>query len=63
MSKRGYYRYQELATQRELIQVERWIMKDEEARIKMIDEAKRLLAQLTTEERDKIRREIEGDRD
>lgn len=38
-------------------------MKDEEARIKMIDEAKRLLAQLTTEERDKIRREIEGDRD
>ena len=38
-------------------------MKDEEARIKMIDEAKRLLAQLTIEERDKIRREIEGDRD
>ena len=37
-------------------------MNDEEARRKMIDEAKRLLELLTTEEREKIRNEIEGER-
>ena len=38
-------------------------MKDEEARRKLIEEAKRLLDRLTQEERDRIRREIESERE
>ncbi len=34
---------------------------NEEARIRMIEEAKHLLAQLTQAERDQIRSEIEGE--